>query len=432
MRPSKKTATYSATLLLLCVATLFLFSIALLVVFVASTPAHATRGHVVGAGIQPPGSPPLGATATADSATAGAVLPFEPGVESISWWGGTIERPKPVPLDEKVYPNYLNLFDVVTHWNPDNPDPPPVFRETLAHFNYSCPRQRAMAEAYRNAELPFKVYDVPDFDRAAELWTDEFLSKEFRKLGSVHVERSDNNHFMYWTTRGGREPEGYTPPTEIIADMSFDEWVKLAYKADKTKLDNATEHFYLMSNAPAGDRGRTFISRDLRPFTVDKPNFFITNPPANKGIQCRLAMRGVISEAHYDSGRNMVAMLSGVKRYVLNPPSACKSLKLIPDVDHPSYRHSIIDWSDPAEALKYGFDKVQALDTLLRKGEVLYIPTGWNHYIIALMYSMQCNSRSGSPPRGEGLADIEECMGRKFPRTPPRLRGAKKYKRGNI
>jgi len=407
--------------LVLCVAVLFAVSLCVLLGFVVTTSARPLKGHTGAAAVVPP--PPSSSALEEDGSAHDAT--FEAGIERVSWWGGAIERPKPVPLEQKAYPQYLNLYDVVTHWNPDNPDPPALFRETIAHFNYSCPRQRAMAAEYRNAELPFKVYDVPEFDRVSDLWTDNFLSRELRKLGSVNVERSDNNHFMYWTTRGGREPEGYTPPTEIISDMSFDEWVKLAYKADEGKLDNATEHFYLMSNAPAGDRGRTFISRDLAPFSTDKPNFFITNPGANKGIQCRLAMRGVISEAHYDSGRNMVVMLSGVKRYVLNPPSACKSLKLIADVDHPSYRHSIIDWSSPAEALRYGFDKVQALDTLVRKGEVLYIPTGWNHYIIALMYSMQCNSRSGSPPNGEGLADIEECMGRKFQRTPQRLRGVK-------
>jgi len=413
-----------------CVFSVFVGTLVLLSIVVARSSPTAARGHPLTqiSGLKALDKIVSTEMETGPQAGIDTVVPGVPGVEVVSWWGGSIERPAPILLDKTKYPKYLNLYDVVTQWNPDVPDPPNLFRETLAHFNYSCPRERKMAEAYRNAELPFKVYDVPAFNRATQRWTDEYLSKEFRKLGSVHVERSDNNHFMYWTTKGGREPEGYKPPTEIITDMSFDEWVKLAKKADEHKLDNTTEHFYLMSNAPAGDRGRTFISRDLREFSTDVPNFFITNPGANKGIQCRLAMRGVLSEAHYDSGRNMVAMLTGVKRYILNPPHACKALKLISDVDHPSYRHSIIDWSDPIQAKSYGFDGVDALDTLVRQGEVLYIPTGWNHYIVALKYSMQCNSRSGSPPNGEGLADIEACMGRKFPRTSSRLRGYSKRK----
>lgn len=330
---------------------------------------------------------------------------------SVSWWGGTIFRPLPRPLDPATYPRYLKLADVVKGWNPDLPDPPRVFRETLQHFNYSNPAERAMAVEYRNAELPFKVYNVPDFDRTAARWTDAYLSDEFGKLGSVHVEKSVNNHFMYWSLKNGRDSTGYTPPTEILHGMTFDEWLQVALEADRSKMSNATEHLYLMSSSAPGDRGRSFIARDLKKFSTASANFFITNPNANKGIQCRLAMRGVISEAHYDSGRNMVLMLHGVKRYILNPPTACKDLKLIRDVDHPSYRHSIIDWSDPAQADKYGFSAVDAIDTLVRAGEVLYIPSFWNHYIIALMYSTQCNSRSGSPPNEEGLLEIQKCMG---------------------
>jgi hypothetical protein len=37
-------------------------------------------------------------------------------------------------------------------------------------------------------------------------------------------------------------------------------------------------------------------------------------------------MRGIIAEAHYDSGRNMVAMLKGKKRYIISPPTTCKQL----------------------------------------------------------------------------------------------------------
>ena len=35
----------------------------------------------------------------------------------------------------------------------------------------------------------------------------------------------------------------------------------------------------------------------------------------------------------------------------------------------------------------------------------------WIHYIASLKYSIQCNTRSGSPPNGEGEEDIEKCMG---------------------
>jgi oxalate decarboxylase/phosphoglucose isomerase-like protein (cupin superfamily) len=131
---------------------------------------------------------------------------------------------------------------------------------------------------------------------------------------------------------------------------------------------------------------------------------------ANKGIQCRFGMRGIIAESHYDSGRNMVAMLKGEKRYILTPPWTCKLLGIISDKSHPSYRHSVIDWSDLSQAFSRGFTKVDAIDTIMHPGEVLYIPTYWFHYMVSLKYSLQCNSRSGFPPEMQGSNHIQLCM----------------------
>lgn len=100
----------------------------------------------------------------------------------------------------------------------------------------------------------------------------------------------------------------------------------------------------------------------------------------------------------------------GEKRYIINPPSACDRLGIIADTRHPSYRHSVIDWSDIGQAESSGFDKVPAIDTVIRTGEVLYIPSYWFHYIISLKYSIQCNSRSGSPPHQNGFDHIKRCM----------------------
>ena len=118
-------------------------------------------------------------------------------------------------------------------------------------------------------------------------------------------------------------------------------------------------------------------------------------------------------------------MLKGAKRYVLTrpfrrlcfleivfshlnfvslrrPPESCKTLKLIPDRRHPSFRHSDIDWSHPDTITDHFGPRsadARAIDTVVREGEVLYIPSFWIHYIISLKYSIQCNTRSGSPPQ---------------------------------
>ena len=83
-------------------------------------------------------------------------------------------------LSLAAYPVYASLLSVLTQWNPDNPTPPPSFTETLQHFNYSDPAERALAEVYREAELPFKMFDVPIFNKISQKWTKEYLSHNFK------------------------------------------------------------------------------------------------------------------------------------------------------------------------------------------------------------------------------------------------------------
>ena len=306
------------------------------------------------------------------------------------------------------YPVYRSLLDIVTEWNPDNPEPPAAFRETIQRFNYSDLLERSYAEKFRNAELPFKMYNIPDMQTISAKWNDNYLSEKMASEQG-HVEKSRSNHFMYWNNNRDRSRK-FTPPTDVIK-MKFKDWLVIAKAADATKLLTDTIHYYFMTGAPANDNLRSFISADLPIFSTRRNNFFISNVYANKGIQCRFGMRGIIAEAHYDSGRNMVAMIKGAKRYILAPPSACKKLGIIADVKDPSYRHSVIDWSDINQAATKGFNTVDAIETIVQSGEVLYIPSYWFHYIVSLKYSIQCNSRSGSPPNGEGQTEIENCVG---------------------
>ena len=310
---------------------------------------------------------------------------------------------------ETGYPKYTSLLEIVSAWNPDDPEPPTTFKETIQRFNYSDELERSYAEKFRNAELPFKIYDIPDILRVTRKWNDEYLREKMRYV-AAHVEESKSNHFMYWNGNRNRRVKKYVPPTDVVS-MKFDQWLEIAKQADQTKSTNSSTHYYFMTGVSAGDNFRSYISQDLSFFSTKKNNFFVSNVVANKGIQCRFGMRGIIAEAHFDAGRNMVAMIKGAKRYILNPPHECKKLGIISDVKHPSYRHSVIDWSDIDQATSRGFDSVNAIDTIVQAGEVLYIPSYWFHYIVSLQYSVQCNSRSGSPPNGEGQTEIEECLG---------------------
>ena len=220
---------------------------------------------------------------------------------------------------------WRTLYDVVTEWSPDNPDIPPEYKETLQHFNYMDPEEREMALRWRKAELPFKVFNIPEFTNVVNLWSDDYLTEQLGKNPRPsHVEKSKDNHFMFWSGRG-KGLKNFVPPTEIIK-MPFPKWLELAYKAEREKWGSTAEHFYFMSSANRGDIHNTFVARDLPMFSSGKETFWVWKPKANKGIQCRFGMRGVIAESHYDSGRNMIAMLKGNKRYIINPPEACSKL----------------------------------------------------------------------------------------------------------
>ena len=309
---------------------------------------------------------------------------------------------------EDFYPALgRTLLDVVEAWNPDVQEPPSVFLEELQHLNFSDPVEREIAERLRDLEVPFKIYGFNGLDDVIRKWTDDYLIKN---IDRDNVERSKTNHFMYWADKGSRNPEGYIGPTDRV-DMSFSSWLANAKRADAERYPNDKEHLYFHLSTRSR-REKLFINKDLAFLSTEQPNFWISRPSDNKGIQCRLGMRGIIAESHFDHGRNTICMIKGNKRYILNPPESCKHLGVISDRNHPSYRHSVFDWSDVEQAKSHGFNKVKAIDTIVREGEVLYIPSYWLHYVISLQYSIQCNSRSGAPESEKGQSHANECVDR--------------------
>ena len=56
-----------------------------------------------------------------------------------------------------------------------------------------------------------------------------------------------------------------------------------------------------------------------------------------------------------------------------------------------------------------------AIDTVLKAGEILYIPSHWFHYIVSLQKSAQCNVRSGREAHGSpewgSSGDVVKCVG---------------------
>lgn len=215
----------------------------------------------------------------------------------------TILRPPLLTRPISTYPVYDTLLNHLTAWNPDNPDPPSLFRETLQHFNFSDPVQREIALSFREAELPFKLYDVPNVNEVVKKWSNEYLASVLERDTAINTLTSKNNHFQYWKKQKEGGKAGSTKldrPTGSVK-MPFKEWLAIVQAADRDKLAADQPHYYFRKNNPADEKQKSFVGRDLSIFSTSEDNFFISDVSKNKGIQCRFGMRGIIAESHWVS-----------------------------------------------------------------------------------------------------------------------------------
>ena len=270
-------------------------------------------------------------------------------------------------------------------------------------------------------ELPFKVYNVPEVAAATIKWTDEYVAQHFNgdntdgmPQSQGQCQQSVDNFFAFYRPQLWEEKLLGAPPS-LDLGWTYDKWARHAVYADEVGLPINKKHYYWQAGVPREERLQpkkdwTFVSRDLPSFSNPEPTFFGFNPPAQKGIQCRFGERGVTAATHYDGGRNMIAMITGAKRYVLSPPNVCSQLGIVTARRHPSYRHSMLNFGRVTLLDKKDTDvemsekerewlRIAAgaptLSTVLKSGEVLYVPSHWFHYITSLQKSAQCNTRSG-------------------------------------
>jgi hypothetical protein len=335
-----------------------------------------------------------------------------------------------------TYPEFRPLGNVMEAW-PQDDDYQGHITETLLHFNYSDPVEREAARKYRDAELPFKIYNVPELTAAGELWTDEYLTKEFDESGSVagSVQETLGNYNLFFNRWDmftfGLPPARYN-------DWTYAKWSEHAKYADASRLSFDQPHFYFQAAYFLGElyTSRTkwpFFRRDLPSFsyaeTGYKETFFAFHPDPQKGLQCRFGERGLLTASHYDGMRNMVAMVTGAKRFILSPPRECSKLGIIHALSSPLNRHSILNYKHFQFLANNGDDVIgmsdkerawleraagsQTVETVLKAGQVLYLPSHWIHYVVNLQKSAQCNVRSamdapGNPEFG-GQKEVHEC-----------------------
>jgi hypothetical protein len=347
------------------------------------------------------------------------------------------------------YPFLDPMEELLKRWPQDSiDDPPSPFIEKLMHFNYSDPNELRMAEKYRNAELPFKVYDVPELKTARAKWTDDYVAANFDGVGKDkgssslfsktkssrsqgNCQESHDNFFAFFTPIGW-QMSTMGPPPYRNNDWTYEKWSTHARYADATGLSFDQPHFYWQAGVPRTERYQPtdewgFVSQDLPMFSSTDANFFQFEPEEQKGIQCRFGERGVTAATHYDAGRNMIAMITGAKRYILSPPRECGKLGIVTARGNTLFRHSLLNFGhisyldndkgkDMPSQEKGWLERSKtalAVETVLKAGEVLYIPSHWFHYITSVQKSAQCNVRSGVNEIGTrtygGSQDVYEC-----------------------
>lgn len=133
-------------------------------------------------------------------------------------------------IPDGSYPKTYAMSDMTANWNTDVTDIPPFHYDSLCHFDYQNATDNAKILAYRSAEVPFVVYNIPEVDTVVKNWNNlDYLHKKLGKK-AYRTETSKTNHFMYWHSTGknlrGKDGKKWEPPTDIINEQ-FEQWLEV-------------------------------------------------------------------------------------------------------------------------------------------------------------------------------------------------------------
>ena len=283
------------------------------------------------------------------------------------------------------YPYSWNILDILHHWPADDPEPRLELFQGICVFDYVKDHDKALA--YRNAEVPFVVTGDPAVAKVVERWNTPHYMEAL--LGDVEYEAeySVNNHFLFWDTSIAKSLQ-YHQATSVAADqvipwqqptqmirMKYTDWFDHANVTDDKLGPNDPHWYFKLMGCGAGPPCAAVLSEflfDELPFFQPAPQstLYLKEPEMQRGVLCRFGMKGVIAENHFDGGRNVITVLKGERRYILSHPNQCENLALYPE-DHPSARHSAVDWSDPDLDKYPQFAKARGNEVVLQAGDTL-------------------------------------------------------------
>lgn len=299
---------------------------------------------------------------------------------------------KEVSIENSVYlkkelqhPN-MKPIDTILLWNPDDINIPIIANDMVQYnvprFDFMNDQQNRASISYRDADLPFVLFNIPLLTDTSALWTNEFFRYKFGNT-KRDVEVSESNKFVYYTLKNklsfGSNLVGWKAPQKDVS-MTYEEFSNLMNATDNINIvqnNRNSSHYYLTISAREGLRTDWvteafpyFTSKDdeliaKRGFDVFRrnsehlkftkqahPETVFRDTVEYKGINCRIGSAGSSAAAHFDSHGNFVALVRGIRRYILIPPNQCNKLHLYPK-SHPSARHSSIDWGNASQVYAY-------------------------------------------------------------------------------
>jgi len=291
------------------------------------------------------------------------------------------------PTPPVGYPHEWPILNILNNWNIDDVNIPSSIHEGVCRFN-AHGKGYIYAQNYRKSEVPFILTHDDQILAVSNRWKKKnYLPNLLGNNKTYRTEYSTSNHFMFHRVTNRHKPYNWTQPTSNIY-LTYEQWYQ---KAKKEPIHPHDAHWYFRFNTELNDNK---LYTELPFFQPVNNSFYIVNPKAARGINCRFGMMGNIAELHYDGSRNFIVLLGGKRRYILSRPKYCRYYYLYPP-SHPSWRHSRINWND-LDSKKYpNLEFAKGNEIILHEGEALYLPTNWFHLIVSLGINWQCNARSG-------------------------------------
>jgi hypothetical protein len=286
--------------------------------------------------------------------------------------------------------HYHKVGDLLLNWHPENVSPlkwiqsachPNNNREegktgssSSSSSSHQCiPRVdyihgKAWIHTYRNAEIPFIIYNIPELIATIESnFTIQSLLKNIGGSNRV-VEVSHSNRFLYYYTKKPLEViqkryPGWLPPQRSMT-LTFEEYLRHMTKneelythhgnnrhrhhhhhhhhreahdhvdnhdidTDNDVINNKISLKYLSlffsksemdtdidnTTTTSSSSCSSWVKHSLSILTPANKELFYGNTDYRyRGIVCRFSMRGTTGTAHFDSKRNFVAVIRGRRR----------------------------------------------------------------------------------------------------------------------